>query len=64
MISFDELNLYVYHSIRGLFFDAVIWCLGPLVDDDQEYGLLRCYLAAATRWACRSWLARHDAMGS
>ena len=52
---FEELNLYAYHSARGVFYDAVIWCLGPLVDDTREYGALRCYLALATRSLCRQW---------
>ena len=56
--SFEEINLYVFHSLQGVFYDFVIWCLGPLVDDTRPYGLFRCYLAAATRGACRRWLIR------
>ena len=55
--AFEELNLYVYNSARGAFFDAVIWCLGPLADDTREYGTLRCYLALVTRSVCRRWLS-------
>ena len=53
---FEEVNLYVYHSLRGLFYDGVIWCLGPLADDSRDYGLARCYLALATRRVCRIWI--------
>lgn len=52
---FEELNLYAYHTLRGVVLDLVIWCLGPAVDDTREYGLLRLYLAAATCKACRVW---------
>ena len=51
--SFEEINLYVFHSVQGAFYDVVIWCLGPLADDTRRYGLLRCYLALATRMICR-----------
>ena len=51
--GFDELNEYVYHSVRGVFFDFIIWCLGPMVDESRDYGLFRCYLAVATRGVCR-----------
>jgi len=56
--AFEELNLYVYHSACGVFYDFVIWCLGPFVDDTREYGLVRCYLAAATRRVCKHWFVR------
>ncbi|HXV77020.1 MAG TPA: hypothetical protein VD788_11955 [Candidatus Polarisedimenticolaceae bacterium] len=52
---FEELNLYVYHSLRGLVLDVVIWCLHPLIYDGRQYGLFRIYLAAVTCKACRSW---------
>jgi len=52
---FEEINLYAYHSLRGMGLDVVIWCLGPVIDDSREYGLVRLYLAAATCKACRSW---------
>ena len=52
---FQELNLYVYHSLRGIGLDFVIWCLGPVIDETRDYGLLRYYLAAATCEVCRSW---------
>ena len=51
--SFEQLNLFVFNSLQGAFYDAVIWCLGPFADDTREYGLLRCYLALATRKICR-----------
>lgn len=57
---FEEFNLWIYHSLQGLFYDLVIWCLGPFVDDTQDYGRLRCYLALATRSFCRTWLVRAD----
>ena len=25
---FEEINLYAYHSLRGMGLDIVIWCLG------------------------------------
>ena len=52
---FEEINLYAYHSLRGMGLDVVIWCLGPVIDESREYGLVRLYLAAATWKACRSW---------
>jgi len=54
--GFEDFNLYVYNSIRGLFLDLVIWCLGPMVYESRDYGLLRHYLAFATAKACRSWM--------
>lgn len=57
---FEEFNLYAYNSLRGLGFDAVIWCLGPVIDDSREYGVFRLYLAAATRKACRKWYGIAD----
>jgi hypothetical protein len=59
-ISFYELNLYIYESARGPGLDAVIWCLGPLVDDTREYGFLRLYLAAATYHVCRRLIHVED----
>jgi len=58
--DFEEANLYVYHSLCGMVCDVIIWCLGPLVDDTRDYGLVRCYLALATRRVCRFWIARAD----
>ena len=55
---FEEINLHVYNSILGAFYDALIWCLGPLADDSREYGFFRCYLAVATRRACLPWIDR------
>jgi hypothetical protein len=55
--GFADVNLYVYNRLRGVFYDAVIWCLGPLADDSREYGLGRCLLALATRSVCRVWIA-------
>jgi hypothetical protein len=57
---FEELNLHVYNSVRGLAYDCVIWCLGPLVDESREYGLFRLYLAAATFKICRRVLRVED----
>jgi len=54
--AFEDFNLYVYDSIRGLFLDLVIWCLGPLVYESRRYGLFRQYLAFATVKVCRSWM--------
>lgn len=55
--TFEEMNLYVYHSIRAAFLDAVIWCLGPVVDDSRPYGFARCCLAIFTRSVCRRVIA-------
>ena len=57
---FEEFNFLVYYSIQGWFYDLVIWCLGPFVDDSRDYGIFRCYLALATRSFCRSWLVPRD----
>jgi hypothetical protein len=57
---FEEMNLYVYHSLRGVAFDLVIWCLHPLIHDSRKYGLFRVYLAAVTCKACRSWYRISD----
>jgi hypothetical protein len=54
--EFEDLNAYVYHSVRGLVFDGLIWCLGPYVDDGKAYGVGRVLLAGATRGLVRSWL--------
>ena len=56
--GFQEFNLFVYHSVQNQFYGAVIWCLGPYVDDEKQYGLRRKYLAVVTRYLCRAWLAR------
>ena len=56
--AFEELNLFAYHSACGVFYDFVIWCLGPFVDDSREYGLFRCCLAAVTRRVCLRLLVR------
>ena len=58
--DFAELNLFVYHRLCGALLDAVIWCLGPFADDSREYGLLRCYLALATRNLCRVCISPDD----
>ncbi len=50
---FAELNLYVYNSARGAVFDAVIWCLGPVVDDSRSFGYFRNLLAFVTLRLCR-----------
>jgi len=54
--GFEDVNLYVYNSLRGLLLDLVIWCLGPLVYESRRYGLLRQYLAFATVKVCRNWM--------
>jgi hypothetical protein len=46
--EWEELNAYVYHSLRAAAFDVVIWCLGPYVDDSRDYGFLRIQLAHLT----------------
>lgn len=58
--EFEDFNAYVYHSTRGLVFDAVIWCLGPYVDDTVDYGLCRVCLARLTRAWVRRWYRIQD----
>ena len=57
--SFEQLNIHVYYTGVGVFLSFVIWCLGPLVNDQRDYGTGRLYLAAVTRKLCRVWLRRH-----
>ncbi|HKQ62886.1 MAG TPA: hypothetical protein VJS92_16455 [Candidatus Polarisedimenticolaceae bacterium] len=57
---FQELNLYVYYSVTNSIYDAVIWCLGPFVDDSREYSVVRLCLARVTRSACRRWYRVRD----
>jgi hypothetical protein len=54
--AFEEFNLYVYNSARGLVLDAVIWCLAPMIEEKHEYGIFRHCLALATAKACRGYL--------
>lgn len=54
--DFEETNLIVYYGLANLLLDAVIWGLGPYVDDSREYGLPRLCLAMMTRRLCRAWL--------
>lgn len=56
MDAFVELNLFVYHSLQGVVLDAVIWCLGPYVDDRPSYGAGRLWLAWLTRRCVRRLL--------
>lgn len=58
--GFAEANAYVYHTARGAFYDLVIWCLGPVVDDSREYPAWRMWLAAATFRICRRVLRVQD----
>jgi len=58
--GFAEVNEYVYHSARGVFFGCVIWCLGPVVDDTRPYNWPRMWLAAVTYHVCRRVLANED----
>ena len=51
--GFAEVNAYVYHSARGAFYDGVIWCLGPVVDDSRIYSWPRMWLAFVTNRICR-----------
>lgn len=54
--DFEDLNAYVYHSARGVVFDALIWCLGPYVDASRGYGCFRVLLARFTKTVVRWWL--------
>jgi len=58
--EFENINAYVYHSAHGMFLDAMIWGLGPYVDDDRPYGMFRIYLARLTRVAARWWYRVDD----
>ena len=54
--AFEEFNLYIYNSVRGMVLDAVIWCLGPMIEEDREFGIFRHCIALATAKACRGYL--------
>ncbi len=54
--GFAEVNAYIYHSARGLFYDVVIWCLGPVVDDSRDYPRYRKWLASVTYRVCRAFI--------
>ena len=54
--AFEEFNLYVYNSARGMLLDGVIWCLGPMIEEAREYGIFRHLLALMTAKACRGYL--------
>ena len=58
--GFAEVNEYVYHAARGLFYDGVIWCLGPVVDDSREYPWPRIWLASLTYRVCRRVIRDRD----
>lgn len=58
--GFAEVNEYVYHSVRNTFFDAVIWCLGPVVDDTRDYHWSRLWLASVTYQVCRRVIRTHN----
>jgi hypothetical protein len=53
---FEEMNLYVYNSVRGWILDCVIWCLAPMIEEGSEYGIFRHCLALATAKTCRAYL--------
>ena len=52
---FEEINLYAYNTMRGKFYDLLIWCLEPVIEDSRDFGLTRLYLAAITCKLYRSW---------
>ncbi|MBZ5639061.1 MAG: hypothetical protein LAO51_09955 [Acidobacteriia bacterium] len=54
--DFEELNLFAYWALVNGLLDAVLWCLGPYVDDSREYGLFRHALAEVTRRLVLIWL--------
>ncbi|NIO60242.1 MAG: hypothetical protein GTO33_13090 [Acidobacteria bacterium] len=54
--GFAEVNAYIYHSARAAFYGAVIWCLGPVVDDTRDYPFYRNWLAAVTFRVCRCFI--------
>jgi len=58
--GFTEVNEYIYHSAKGMFYDAVIWCLGPVVDDSVEYHWSRLWLASVTYRVCRRVIRTQD----
>jgi hypothetical protein len=57
---FTEANLDAFDALHGVFLDAVIWCLGPVVDETKDYGLARRCLAVATCSLCRCVLDVED----
>jgi hypothetical protein len=58
--GFAEVNEFIYHSARSLFYDVVIWCLGPVVDDSRDYSVPRLWIASITYHVCRRVLRVHD----
>lgn len=56
--QFEQFNTHLYYTVIGVFLDVVIWCLGPLVDEERDYARPRLYLAAITRHLCRRALLR------
>jgi hypothetical protein len=54
--AFEEFNLYVYNTARGFVLDAVIWCLGPMIEEDRDFGIFRHCIALATAKVCRGYL--------
>lgn len=58
--DFVAINAYIYHSVRGVFYDGVIWALGPVVDDSRDYGWPRVLLARTTCTICRRVLRVED----
>ena len=58
--DFVAVNIYIYNSICGVFYDGVIWALGPIVDDSRTYGWSRMMLARATCTVCRRVLRVED----
>ncbi len=58
--DFSEVNAYIYHSARNLFYDGVIWCLAPLIEDSRSFGRVRIIIATVTCTICRRVLRVED----
>ncbi len=58
--AFEEFNAFAYWALVNAVLDAVLWCLGPYVDDSREYGFARQLLAFVTCQLVRIWLRFRD----
>lgn len=63
MDAFVAANLYVFLAAQEALLDAVIWCLGPFVDDSRVYSVPRLLLAGATRAVLKPFVRRSRPVG-
>lgn len=54
--EFEEGNLFAYYALLNGCLDALLWCVGPYVDETREYGRCRRGLAVVTRRILGAWL--------